>query len=388
MSNPVEAILGRAAIEALRRPIGEAVGLPGAAFAGEAFHALENERLFPRTWTVAGVASDIPNPGDAMPTTVAGLPILLLRDREGEVRAFHNVCRHRGMRLLPAPCKGQALLRCPWHSWAYALDGRLMATPNIGGVGVNESPDFDKAALGLKPVRVGVWLNTVFVNLDGKAPSLERHVAPYLEYYAAFDLSLLRHSGHTDREFRANWKLCIEGGIEEYHLPWVHPQFFTDVPNWTGRSVVDRTMIGSESWFDKNDVELYGSKRELPGFPGLNDTQRQTGNFMLLFPNAGLAIGPDHMAITHYVPKGVDRTYYRKDYYFIGEAATAPGYAAARDAVTEGWLEINDQDQGIVETLHENHRTRDRIGVANRFAPEWEGAIHAFQTRVLETVLA
>src|SRR5262245_44270395 len=130
MTNSVEAILGQSTIEALKRPAGKAFGLPGAAFTSETFHALENERLFPRSWTAAGVASDIPNAGDALPVTVAGLPLVLVRDRDGQVRAFHNMCRHRGMRLVAEPCSGKSVLRCPWHSWTYALDGRLMATPN------------------------------------------------------------------------------------------------------------------------------------------------------------------------------------------------------------------------------------------------------------------
>jgi len=387
MTNPVQELLGKPAIEALKRPIGQAFGLPGAAFTSDAFFDLEKEALFPRTWAVAGVASDIPKPGDAKPVTVSGLPLMLVRDREGQIRAFHNVCRHRGMRLLTEPCKGQTTLRCPWHSWSYALDGRCMATPNIGGVGVNEAKGFEKSELGLKPVRAGVWLNTVFVNLDSKAPPLSEHVAPYEEYYSAFDLSLLRHSGYTDREFKANWKLCIEGGIEDYHLPWVHPQFFEGVPAWHGRAILDRSLVGTESWFGKSDVDLYGAKRELPCFPGLNDDHRQTGNFMVLFPNAGLSIGPDHMAITHYVPKSAGLTYYRKDYYFIGDAATDPAFEEARKTVTSGWLQINDQDQSIVEPLHENHRTRDKIGIDNRFSPEWEGAIRGFQTLVIDTMM-
>ena len=90
MNNPVETILGQATIEALKRPAGKAFGLPGAAFTSDAFHTLENERLFPRTWTAAGVASDIPNPGDALPVTVAGLPLVLVRDREAHRRALYQ----------------------------------------------------------------------------------------------------------------------------------------------------------------------------------------------------------------------------------------------------------------------------------------------------------
>ncbi len=123
MTRTVVEILGKEAIIKLRRPVAEARGLPGAAYTSEEFYQLEQERLFPRTWMGVAFAHEIPDPGDAIPVTVAGLPVILLRDKKGEIRAFHNVCRHRAALVLREPEKGLSNLRCPYHAWTYGLDG-------------------------------------------------------------------------------------------------------------------------------------------------------------------------------------------------------------------------------------------------------------------------
>ena len=184
-------------LEDVSRPTAKARGLAGLAFHDPAFLEMENRRLFPRCWVAAGAASDIPEPGDARPVEVAGLPLVLLRDREGAIRAFHNVCRHRAMTVVSEPCKGLKTLRCPWHAWSYALDGRLVATPNLGGIGKGEAEGFEKGDLGLKPVRTGEWLGIVFVNIDGRAEPLEHHTGPLQRRYSGFDFSCLRHGATT-----------------------------------------------------------------------------------------------------------------------------------------------------------------------------------------------
>ncbi len=140
--------------DAVSRPLGKAVGLPGAAFNDPGFMALENERLFARTWVAAALTSDIPEPGDAVPIEVAGLPLVILRNRDGQVRSFHNICRHRAMTVVAERRSGLKSLRCPWHPWTNGLNGRLVATPNLVGIGKPEAEGFDKSDLGLQPVRV------------------------------------------------------------------------------------------------------------------------------------------------------------------------------------------------------------------------------------------
>ena len=149
--------IGDQEIAALERPLGEATGLPGRVFSAE-FFELEQRCFFPRIWCPAGFASDIPDPGDALPVELAGWPILLVRGEDGEIRGFLNICRHRAMRVVTEPCKGRTSFTCPWHAWTYDLSGRLITTPKLGGDRLNQDPDFPTDGLALKPVRVGCWL--------------------------------------------------------------------------------------------------------------------------------------------------------------------------------------------------------------------------------------
>lgn len=381
---PMETMV-RDVLEAISRPAEKAVGLPGAAFHDPAFLALENERLFARCWVAAASLSDIPEAGDAVPVEVAGLPIVILRDRDGEIRAFHNVCRHRAMTVVSEPCKGLQALRCPWHSWTYGLDGRLAATPNLGGIGKPEAEGFDKNDLGLKPVRAGTWLGIVFLNLDGQADTLESHVAPLRERYAAFDFDCLRHGDTTERVFEANWKLTIEGGIEDYHLPWVHPQAVNGDVVWTpGTEWVDDRYVGVTGKIDYDDpdrtpVTDVRRKTQLPHFPGLPDDVDVNGGFICQFPNLGVGVFHDHVVTTIFTPRGPEQTHARKDYLFVGDAADDPALSEAREQVIAGWITIGDQDKPIVEEVHRNHRTRGRAGIDTMFSPFWEGAVQHFQ---------
>ena len=392
MSNvTVESLLGREAIEALMAPAERAKGLPGKAYTDPEFFRLEQARLFPRRWMAIGVAHDVAEPGDAKPVTVAGWPLLMVRGRDSRLRVFLNICPHRGMSPVSEPCKGLSTIRCPWHSWSFDLDGRLVAQPNIGGVGVNKADGFDRDALGLREVRSDVWLNTVFVNIDGNAPPLAEHVGHFERYMHEYDFSLLRHGGYHELKIPANWKLTIEGGIEDYHLPWIHSQIFNGRPNWWGRAIVEGTMVGTESCIPQGeDANLINTRSAtLPKFPNLKPESRDMGNFVCLFPNLGITVLTDHIAVTQFLPEAADRTHYRKDYYFVGdEAATGEKYAESRRAVGEGWKLINAQDGPLVEVLQRNNAIRDRAGISNRFSPAWEGAVQRFQQLVVETMAA
>src|SRR5579859_3142695 len=121
-----------AARAALARPLAEAEGLPGYYYGGE-FFAVEQRLLFPRGWAAIAVGARIPSTGDMLPVDLAGWPLLLVRQADGGIMAFHNMCRHRALLLVPEPCAGERSIRCPWHAWRYALDGALQATPEIGG---------------------------------------------------------------------------------------------------------------------------------------------------------------------------------------------------------------------------------------------------------------
>ena len=178
MSPSLQSILGDEALAAFEAPGAVARGLPAAAYTSEAFFALENERIFAESWVFAGLAHELARPGDAVPVAVAGKPVLLVRDDEGEVRAFHNVCRHRCLKLVEEPGNVGPAIQCPYHSWPTSSTARCTSPPiSAVAIRVRCRPGFDKAQHGLVPVRVATWHDWVFVNLNGGAPPLEDVVA-------------------------------------------------------------------------------------------------------------------------------------------------------------------------------------------------------------------
>jgi choline monooxygenase len=384
----VEDLLGPEAIEALFRPTVHALGLPGRSYTDEAFFRLENERLFPRLWTAAGVASDIPEPGDAVPASVAGRPLILARGEDARVRAFYNICRHRGSQILATPQRRLTALRCPYHGWRYDLEGRLTATPHLGGKGEDTTEGLDRSKLGLKEVPTDVLLNTVFVNLDGNAPPLEEHMTPFLERYSAYDLPALRHGGTAERDIEANWKLVIEGAVEDYHIDQLHAQLFGEGTHWESRVVNgggDCFAAISAHFEEGQDVTLKDGG--LPPFPGSPDDSWETAGVVGLFPNIGFFTTPTHILINLLVPLEPHRTRLRTDYYFCGEAAVEQDLAEDRQQVFASWKRIWDQDQEMLEVLQRMHGARDAAGIANRFSPAWEGSVHRFQRFVVESLL-
>src|SRR4051794_9426821 len=166
-----EDLLGAERIARLDDELGRARGLPGQAYINPAVWELERRTIFRQQWFAAGFASDIPDIGDFMPVTTAGWELLFVRGKDGRVRGFHNVCRHRGTKLVLKPGNGP-VIRCGWHCWTYELDGALKGTPIIGGQRINSADGIDTAELGLVPVQTEEWLDILFVRIDAEGPAL------------------------------------------------------------------------------------------------------------------------------------------------------------------------------------------------------------------------
>jgi phenylpropionate dioxygenase-like ring-hydroxylating dioxygenase large terminal subunit len=212
-------------LAAVIQPVSSARGLPNQFYTDPAVFEEEKKKVFFRNWAALGFVSDAPEPGDAKPLTFLGQPLVMIRDKEGALRVFQNICRHRGMILIDKPGKIDRAIRCPYHSWCYELDGRLRTTPHVGGPGTNRHDAIKRDELGLFEVRSHVWLGIVFVNLDGTAPTFEEYAGNAVTRWAEFDRPLhdCGAEGRFTMDVEANWKLAIENGAEGYHLPWVHP---------------------------------------------------------------------------------------------------------------------------------------------------------------------
>ena len=179
----------------------EASGLPAQYYRDPVYLEQELETHFVNGWAGIGVAQMVPKAGDSTPLDFAGHPLLVTRDREGEVRVFHNVCRHRGTQLITERCnRGNGLITCPYHAWSYRLDGKLTAAPNC------YVDDAGKAKLCLVPVRMAVWMDIIFINLSGTAQAFEEFIQPLAERWASFDFSLLRLAMQEIFPAACNWQ--------------------------------------------------------------------------------------------------------------------------------------------------------------------------------------
>ena len=214
---------------AVCKSTGDARGLPNYAYTSEEFFALEQQQLFANTWTCIGNACSLPEPGDLQPVGFLGEPLLMLRNKAGQIKVFHNVCSHRGNELVWQACNTATTIQCPYHAWAYDLDGKLLSTPHIGGTGIHQIDSLERGKNGLRPVRSAVWMDLVFVNLSENAPDFASFIAPLqhrLDRFASAEqfaaLKPAADHGRYTIDFAGNWKLCVENYLESYHFGFCH----------------------------------------------------------------------------------------------------------------------------------------------------------------------
>src|SRR5215217_1208359 len=199
--------------------------LPQRYFVSAEVFAQEQTEIFSRLWVCVGHQSQLANSGAYFLQAVAGEDLIVVRDQKGIVRAFYNVCRHRGTRLCEEQSGHAPAIQCPYHAWTYALDGRLIGAPHM-----DEAPGFDKADYPLNAVNVALWEGFVFVNLAQAPVPMEETYAPLTGKFTHWNLPNLRSAKRTEYDVRANWKLIFENYSECYHCPGVHPMLSTVSP--------------------------------------------------------------------------------------------------------------------------------------------------------------
>jgi Rieske 2Fe-2S family protein len=267
---------------------------------------LEQQAIFERTWQLAGHVGDLAEPGTYLTTDVGDQPVLVVRDHDGEIRAFRNVCRHRGSRLLSGTGSCGKAIRCLYHGWTYRLDGELIGVPEG-----REIPDLDKSRLGLHQVRAEVFCGLVFVNLDpGAAPLGERlgGLAERLERYRLPELERFGRGGSTQP---ANWKVVVENYIEGYHIPIAHPSLMRllDYRRY------DVEVHDDWVWFEApmrdkpsdNRLERLYQRLVQPA-PGLEQADRRVWRFVLIYPNTTIDLYPDQVNTWRLWPDGAEVT--------------------------------------------------------------------------------
>jgi phenylpropionate dioxygenase-like ring-hydroxylating dioxygenase large terminal subunit len=288
-------------------------GLPAWTYANAELLELEQEVLFRRSWQLAGHESDLPEPGDYLTLDLVGERALIVRGRDGVVRAFHNVCRHRGSRVV-ADERGtcRSAIVCPFHGWTYNLDGTLR-----GAARPQTFPPLDNAAWGLKPIELELWQGFVFVRFKpSPQPSVGAILAPFASEVAAYRPQELVPAGEQawSEHVAVNWKAVRDVDNEGYHVPKAHPGLF----DLYGQGYSDEPFVAgaSRSFAPFNDgpgslwsVRKY--KRILPENPSLPPSHRRAWVYLGLFPNTVLGLYPDLLMFYQEFPLAIGRTLQR-----------------------------------------------------------------------------
>lgn len=364
-------------LDAVRRPVSQANGLPNAHYTDPDIFAEERDALLFSTWAGLDAAASVPEPGDAKPVDFLGVPLLLLRDQAGQVRVFQNTCRHRGMILVEEPRRIEGAIRCPYHSWCYGTDGRLVTTPHVGGPGQNTHPDIDRSTLGLIEIASYVWRDIVFVNVDGTAPPFETAMADVMARWADFERPL--YAGNADSRFdlqvNCNWKLAVENYCESYHLPWVHPglnsysrledHYNIEAPDaFSGQgTLVYRQLTGKDGTLFSDFADL----------PGRWDTAAE---YIAVYPNVLFGVHRDHAFAILLMPQGPDKTLEQIHLYYAApdEDATLQTANAAQ------WKTVFEEDIFVVEGMQRGRHGPHFDG--GRFSPAMDGPTHCFHAWV------
>lgn len=373
--------LTQEAIRSITGSIDDALGLPNEAYTSEPFLNLEFERVFGSGWIGIAFDDDVAAPGDLFPVQAAGQPLVVLRDQAQKIRVFHNVCRHRGTKLVEQPCSNKRQIVCPYHAWAYGLDGKLNATPNFRGPEIKQRVAFEPGQQDLVEVRSAVWNHVVMVNLSGDAMPLEQWAENLDRRWSCYDLENTIRGKEVTYDIGANWKLTLENFLESYHLPVVHPALNAYSPQGDHRVLVEDRVMGQISL----DYRPDDSGRGLPCFADLPTDRQARAEYLLLFPSLMLSVTPDHYRVTLITPVSPESTHQRWRFFFVGEDSLDVSQDAARDGVVARVDSYTQEDIAILERLQAGRHSPAYDG--GRFSPYHETTTFQFQRLVAQCVV-
>jgi len=274
--------------------------LPVAAYTQDAWHRAEQERLFGRVWNFVCFTRDLVRPGDFRCLMAGSYPLVVMRGRDGELRAFHNLCRHRGARLLEGAGNAGQTVRCFYHNWTYDLAGRLVSVPQEA----DQFPGLDKSCLGLKPAAIGTWRGLVFVHPNPDAEPLETWLAGFGDQVGPHPIEDLVEVSDVRYRVKANWKLVVENFIDGYHFFYLHHTSLGD-----GDFTKQRWWPAGRHWMFRRPLKpgIRHDKELLPVVRGV-DPAYGAGAYVL-FPNLALFETATSWSTFHVLPVAPDECY-------------------------------------------------------------------------------
>jgi len=358
--------------------------LPPSAYTDPGLLDLERRAIFTNSWISVGVGAQVPTPGDVRPVDVAGQPLIITRAADASLHVFYNVCRHRGLQLVQAPChRPNGLITCPYHTWSYGLDGTLKAAPYWDRTAGSAPPAKTQAELALMPVRFAVWFDTIYVNLSGDAPPFDEFIAPLATRWSGFDADEIRLLIAKDYAPAANWKLVCENFLDGYHVPWVHSQVGPPEAGADYQAVhLGEDIFGA--FVPHGESERPRIDRPLPSFAGVAKEFRGSHHFIYVFPNTLLAIGEQWFQVISVLPETAQTSTEHLALYLVSDVAMQDDRTEQRDEFGRQMLLVNEQDLSVLERLQ--HGRASAAGEHCTYAPHWDELTAIFNRRMVESV--
>jgi len=322
--------------------------MPQRYYVGEDVFALEQDRIFARSWLCVGRSAELAEPGAYKLQAIGADNVIILREKSGALRAFHNVCRHRGTRLCEAE-RGtlRETIQCPYHAWTYALDGRLIGAPHM-----HEVAGFDKKEYSLFRVALEEWEGFIFINMAPSPEPFDTVYAPLLGRFSRFNLAGLQVGRRIEYTVKSNWKLVLQNYNECLHCPTIHPQLSRVLPYTSGANdLTAGPFLGGFMEIAPPHASATMSGRSC-GLPigTLPEEDQRRAYYYSLFPSMMLSIHPDYVVYYMVWPRSPSETKIISEWMFHPETIAQPDFDPT-DAV-EFWDVTNTQDWHICELSH------------------------------------
>ena len=385
-------IIEKKKLDVVNKPISQAHGLPNECYTSKEYTLIERKKLFEDKWTVIGTASSLSKIGDTKPFDLLGLPLLIIRNKKNKIKVFHNVCSHRGVKLVNKSGNLRNVIRCPYHSWSYTSDGELVATPHIGGMNKHQSSKFEKSKSNLKEIKSYVWLDLIIVNISGNQIPFEKYIKPLDKRWSKFwknkDRKLIKHAndfGYFKLKAKCNWKFAIENYCESYHLPWVHPGLneYSKIDDHYHIQGLPNRFAGQGTI---NYNPKFNGKEKLPCFPNWPKNKENIAEYIALFPNVMLGIHKDHYYAYWLEPLDHENTLEHMEIYYVGEKAAKSGkFKSLRKQNHKLWEDIQKEDVDIIQRMQIGRNSNAYNG--GNFSPDMDNPTHQFHRWVSTNIV-
>jgi len=341
--------------------------LPARCYTDPAYLALEQRRIFNSTWQLAGRLDQVGQVGSYFTANVVDEPVLIVRGSDGELRGFHNVCRHRAGPV--AQGAGHCdKFRCGYHGWTYATDGRLIGVPDFEGV-----EDFHRDEFGLRPIQVQTWEQFIFVNLNGQAnpPGLFDCLEDISALTKHCRLPEMKFAERRDYVIDCNWKVYVDNYAEGYHVPIIHPSLMRELDFQRYRTITRRYYSLQDA-----PIKAGAESADAPQRRYSPTAEQSEALYFWVFPNLMLNIYPDNLSTNLIVPLGHDKTLTIFEWYFheVTSAAAKERIKTTVDLSDE----VQQEDIWICEEVQK--RLKSIAYDRGRYSVRRENGVHHFHS--------